>query len=117
MLSGIKSVRSPFIKVEQTENRVTTGIVEKTFKDITEQIQRYIATKFLISLVTGIIIGIILWLFNIDFTVVWAVMAFFLNFIPTFGSIIACIPPILMALLQYYPDSVWQAVGGAICSN
>ena len=30
--------------------------VENTFKDITEQIQRYIATKFLISLLTGIIV-------------------------------------------------------------
>ena len=33
--------------------------VENTFKDITEQIQRYIATKFLISLLTGVIVGVV----------------------------------------------------------
>ena len=88
--------------------------VEKTFKDITEQIQRYIATKFLISLLTGIIIGIILWIFNIDFTVVWAVMAFFLNFIPNIGSIIAIVLPTVMALIQYESIGYTILVGGII---
>lgn len=88
--------------------------IEQTFKDITQQIQRYIATKFLISLVTGIIVGIILWIFNIDFTIVWAVMAFFLNFIPNIGSIIAIILPTVMTLIQYESIGYTFLVGGII---
>ncbi|MDX1667769.1 MAG: AI-2E family transporter, partial [Saprospiraceae bacterium] len=34
-------------------------------------------------------------------------MAFFLNFIPTIGSIIASLPPILLAFVQY-PDDPWK---------
>ena len=88
--------------------------VEKTFKDITEQIQRYIATKFLISLITGLIVGVILWIFGVDFTIVWAVMAFFLNFIPNIGSIIAIILPTVMVLIQYESVGYTFVVGGIL---
>ncbi len=88
--------------------------VEKTFKDITEQIQRYIATKFLISLITGLIVGIILWIFGVDFTIVWAVLAFFLNFIPNIGSILAIILPTVMALIQYESVGYTFVIGGIL---
>ena len=42
-------------------------------------------------------------LLEIDFAATWGMLAFFLNFIPTLGSIIASIPPILVAMVQYYP--------------
>ncbi len=88
--------------------------VEKTFKDITEQIQRYIATKFLISLITGLIVGIILWIFGVDFTIVWAVLAFFLNFIPNIGSILAIILPTVMALIQFESVGYTFVIGGIL---
>jgi len=75
--------------------------LRKTFKDITEKVQRYIITKFLISLSVGVIVGIILRLFNIDFFILWAAFAVLLNFIPNIGSVIAVILPSLMALVQY----------------
>jgi len=75
--------------------------LRKTFKDITEKVQRYIITKFLISLSVGLIVGIILRLFNIEFFILWAAFAVLLNFIPNIGSVIAVILPSLMALVQY----------------
>jgi predicted PurR-regulated permease PerM len=75
--------------------------LRKTFKDITEQVQRYIVTKFLISLSVGILVGFILWLFKIEFFIIWAFFALLLNFIPNVGSVFAVIMPSLMALVQY----------------
>ena len=75
--------------------------LRKTFKDITIQIQRYIVTKFFISLTVGILFGFILWLFGIEFFIIWAILALLLNFIPNIGSVIAVILPAVMALIQY----------------
>jgi AI-2 transport protein TqsA len=77
------------------------GMIENTFKSITEQIQGYIATKFFISLFTGVLVGLILWIFGVDFFIVWAVLTFLLNFIPNIGSVIAVILPTLMTIVQF----------------
>jgi AI-2 transport protein TqsA len=75
--------------------------LRKTFKDITLQIQRYIVTKFFISLTIGILFGVICASFGIEFFIIWAMFALLLNFIPNIGSIFAVIFPSLMALIQY----------------
>jgi predicted PurR-regulated permease PerM len=64
-------------------------------------VQKYIITKFLISLTLGVLVGLVLWLYGVEFYVVWATLAFLLNFIPNIGSIIAVILPALMTLIQF----------------
>ncbi len=76
-------------------------MVENTFKSITDQIQKYIATKFYISIIAGFVVGAILWLFNIDFVIVWAVFAVLFNYIPNLGSIVVVGLPTLMTLIQF----------------
>jgi len=73
----------------------------QTFKTITEQIQRYIILKIAINLAAGIIITILLYIFGVDFAVIWGLFAFLFNFIPSIGSAIALILPVIMTLLQY----------------
>jgi len=76
---------------------------------ITAQIRRYLSLQFLISFVTGVLVWFVLLLIGVDFAVTWGALAFFLNFIPTVGSIVASIPPIILALVQFYP-SFWPGV-------
>lgn len=75
--------------------------LRRTFRDITEQIQKYIITKFFISLTLGIFVGTILWLYGVEFYIVWATIAVLLNFIPNIGSIIGVTLPAIMTLIQY----------------
>ncbi len=56
--------------------------------------------KTIISMITGFIIGIAMWLIGVDYPVLWGVLAFMLNFVPGIGSIIAAVPAILLALVQ-----------------
>lgn len=76
---------------------------------ITSQIRRYLSWQFVISFCTGCLVWLALSLIGVDFAVTWGALAFFLNFIPTVGSILASIPPILLALIQFYP-SFWPGV-------
>jgi AI-2 transport protein TqsA len=67
---------------------------------IVGEVQRYLALKTAISLATGLIIGVSAWFIGVDFALLWGLLAFLLNFIPSIGSIIAAIPALTVALLQ-----------------
>ncbi len=68
-----------------------------------KQVQRYLALKTVISLVTGTSVGVGAWLLGVDFALLWGFLAFALNYIPSIGSIIAAVPAVLVALLQFGP--------------
>ncbi len=88
------------VRIEEVKTRQEISI-ERTFRAITDNVQKYIATKFFVSFLVGLFVGVILWIFGIEFFIVWAVLTFLLNFIPNIGSIIAVILPALMSLIQY----------------
>lgn len=79
---------------------------------ISRQFGVYLSLQLLISLATGVIVWLGLSWLNVDFSVTWGALAFFLNFIPTVGSILASIPPVLVALVQF--PSFWNAAGVAL---
>ena len=72
---------------------------------ISKQIGQYLVVKVAISGTTGVLVWLALTLLNVEFALTWGALAFFLNFIPSIGSIIASIPPILLSIVQYYPSS------------
>lgn len=74
-------------------------IVRNTIAEVTH----YISIKFLISLATGLLVTLGTSIVKMDFPVIWGFLAFILNFIPNFGSIISCLITGLFALLQFYP--------------
>lgn len=79
---------------------------------VLDNINHYMMLKSLMSLLTGFLIWLWLWLLGVDFPMLWAVVAFLLNYVPNIGSIIAAVPAVLLALIQLGPTSaLWVAVG------
>lgn len=72
---------------------------------INRQISKYLVLKLLISLITGLMFYLTAVVTGLDFALVWGVLATLLNFIPTIGSIIVTVLTILMAVIQFAPDS------------
>ncbi len=68
---------------------------------IVKNLNAYFGTKALTSFVTGVLVSISLAIIGIDFPLLWGFLAFLLNFIPNIGSIIAAVPAILLALVQF----------------
>lgn len=71
------------------------------FKRFTGSVQRYLGLKTIISLVTGALAGALTAVVGLDFPVLWGLLAFLFNYVPTIGSLIAAIPPIALALVQF----------------
>ena len=67
--------------------------------DIYARTQKYIVTKVAVSAVTGVLVGLTLWVFGVQLALVFGLLAFLLNFIPSVGSIIATLLPVPMILL------------------
>ncbi|MES9815441.1 MAG: AI-2E family transporter [Candidatus Thiodiazotropha sp.] len=85
---------------------------------ITSSIKQYMVIKTSTSMLTGILIGFWLWILGIDYPVLWGVLAFLFNYVPNIGSIIAAVPAVLLALIQFGPQaSLWTAVGYLVVNS
>lgn len=71
------------------------------YMKIQQAIATYIKVKFFTSFLTGLLYTIICFSFGLDFFLLWGFLAFSLNFIPVVGSLIATIPPVLMAIMYF----------------
>ena len=109
--TGIIIVYLIFLLIEQ---RVFTEKIRALIRDpdrledvfeliekISSDIRLYIGIKVMTSLLTALISYLVLNLVGVDFASFWAVLIFFLNFIPTIGSIIATAFPSFLALIQF----------------
>ena len=67
----------------------------------TYTVKRYMLIKTALSLATGILATVWLLILDVNYPFLWGFLTFLLNYIPTIGSNIAAIPPVLMALIQY----------------
>lgn len=87
-----------------SEGKLSDRIQKIVHKVISETVH-YISIKFFISLATGILVLLLLLPLRLDFAIMWAFLAFIMNFIPTFGSIISVGLTTLFAILQFYPTA------------
>lgn len=75
--------------------------VLQSFDRIQTALVHYMKYKSLVNFVTAFFYTIILLIFGIKFFLFWGILAFFLNFIPNFGSLIATFFALVMALIQF----------------
>ena len=79
-----------------------------------KQFRRYFLTRLALGTITALLYMGWLSLFGIDFILVWGLLALLLNFIPTVGSLIAGIFPVLFAFAQKDPGTALLVGGGLL---
>lgn len=81
------------------------------------QMRSYLIVKTIISLVTGIVFGLVLWLFGVPMALTFGLLAFLLNYIPNFGPIAATLLPIPFILLAPEASLMWKIMAISIAGG
>lgn len=74
---------------------------ENRLAKVVTEIQSYLGIKTVVSLATGVILGVWCYVMELDFPILLGLVAFLLNFVPTVGSIIAAVPAVLLSLILH----------------
>jgi AI-2 transport protein TqsA len=92
---------------------VDFGPAAKAARDV----QRYLVVKTVINLAIAALVGVFTSLIGLDFPLLWALLMFLLHFIPNVGGVLAAIPAVLVALLQFGPGMALVVAAGYLVSS
>lgn len=88
-------------KTEAALRRRQTKAVLETIAAVAHKVRRFVLNRTLISLIAAVTEGGWLWIMGVDFAPFFAVLIFFLNYLPNVGSIIAVALASLLAFAQF----------------
>ena len=100
--------------------RASPGDSEKflpRFKAFVDHLQRYVVIKTIISMATGVLVGIWMVILGVEFPVLWGFLAFLLNYVPNIGVVIAMIPAAIFAAIQLGLGSAALVIVGYLAFN
>lgn len=75
----------------------------RTWESVVGDTQRYLAVKSAVGAITGLATGLLCALFGLPNAALWGAIAFWLNYVPILGSLVAGIPPVAIALVFVSP--------------
>jgi predicted PurR-regulated permease PerM len=103
-----------------TKVQAAFGRAAETFerpRQFLHNLGRYLGIKTIVSLATGLTAALLTWWIDLDFPLLWGMLAFLFNYVPTIGSIIAAVPAVLMALVQLGPAEASTTAVGFLAIN
>jgi len=95
-------------KIQNSFKKEDSLRINEIISNVDHQVYKYLSIKTLISLITGLLAGVILYIFGVNYAIIWGFFTFLLNYIPNLGSVIATVFPVLMAIIQF--ESIWPTL-------
>jgi predicted PurR-regulated permease PerM len=71
-----------------------------TAAHVAREVRQYLAITSLTGLAFSVVVYLVMLLIGTDLALVWAVLAFIMNFVPNVGIILSVVPPVLLTLLE-----------------
>ncbi|AGA88991.1 putative permease [Thioflavicoccus mobilis 8321] len=84
---------------------------------VLDNVNRYMMIKTTTSIATGLLIWLWLSILGVNFAVLWGLVAFLFNFVPTIGSFVAAAPAVLLVLVQMDLETVLLVTVGYVLVN
>ncbi len=102
------------LRVALKGNDKAYGYAARVFSSLKD----FLVIKTYINVITGVAVAIPLWLLGVDFAILWGFLAFLLNYIPYIGSILAGIPAVILAFIEFGPGlTVLLVIGVFVLIN
>ncbi len=86
-----------FLFVGSTSTKITNPLI----KEIQNKISAYLFVHIIMSVITGVCVGIVYYSVGLKLAFTFAVLTVILNFIPNLGSVIAVLLPLPIVYMQY----------------
>ncbi|MDP6845008.1 MAG: AI-2E family transporter [Candidatus Thalassarchaeaceae archaeon] len=77
--------------------------LKEMIADMSDGVYRYVRVKTIVSFGTAFVTAIILFTMGVPGWFLWSALTFILNYVPIIGSLIAMIPPSILAILLFDP--------------
>jgi AI-2 transport protein TqsA len=87
------------------------------FQEISSKVNRYLGIKTMINLMSAAFVTVWTIVLGVDFPLLWGLLTFLLDYVPNIGSILAALPPILIALITLGPGSALLVAIGFLLAN
>jgi predicted PurR-regulated permease PerM len=82
------------------------GLSDQTFRPdgtagrVARDVRQYLLLTAITGLGFSVLVGVVMLVMGTDLALVWAVLAFIMNFVPNVGIILSVIPPVILTLLE-----------------
>lgn len=107
VILGLLEVDEMRRKLEALDRREIGEAIIKGSAVTTAKLSRYVLVRTVMSVVTGLLYGVVAWLVGLPLAVEWGVIAFVLNYIPFIGPFVATILPTVWAMTHFQS---WETV-------
>ena len=88
-------------KIIKVFDKSGEGAAARILEEINCQIKRFLVIQFMISVVLSVVFTVGFSIIGVNYAYIWGPLAGVLNIIPNVGSVIATIPPMIVAGIQF----------------
>ena len=110
----LESARMP-AKVRAATADASNGL--EAFNRFAQGVKEYLAIKSVVSLGTGALVALWVWILDVDYPLLWGALAFLFNYIPNIGSFLAAIPAVLLAWVLHGSLNAMLVAAGYVVIN
>lgn len=100
LLSGSEAFPEKLRRAFAPEHAERLDVV---MRNIEAETRRYLLTKTMINLVTGLAVAVLFAAFGVDFPLLWGLLTFLAHYIPSIGAVLSVGLPTVFLFLQFSP--------------
>lgn len=83
------------------DDRTRSETAMRTIETVNDRVTAYLGLKTFINIVLGAVSYVVLFLFGVDFALLWALLIGLFNYIPYIGSYLGVAFPVILAIAQF----------------